>query len=178
MIGRSWLRGLIQRAGPTRIIFVVALGAVAAAAAGPIYSSAERTSILRDTLPKQPVSGRGYEATLTGSLTQLLNQLPPTQKQQLDSALGSLAGRDLFAPPIYTLQDSLSLPLYQTSAPLEWRTSVCAHLRIAGKCPTGANQVVVSRSTAKVTGWHVGQQLRFSGEAPLPVTGVYPVPKP
>jgi putative ABC transport system permease protein len=178
MIGRSWLRGLIQRAGTTSIIFVVALVAVAAAAAGPIYYSAARTSILRDTLAKQPVSGRGYEATLTGSLTQLLNQLPPTQKQQLDSALGSLAGRDLFGPPIYTLQDSLSLPLYQTSAPLEWRTSVCAHLRIAGKCPTGANQVVVSRSTAKVTGWHVGQQLRFSGEAPLTVTGVYQVTNP
>src|ERR1700742_5174348 len=50
MIGRSWLRGLAQRAGTTSIIFIVALVAVAAAAAGPIYYSAARTSILRDTI--------------------------------------------------------------------------------------------------------------------------------
>jgi hypothetical protein len=42
MTGRSWLRGLIQRAGTTSIIFVVALVAVAAAATGPIYYSAAR----------------------------------------------------------------------------------------------------------------------------------------
>ncbi|HXP56508.1 MAG TPA: hypothetical protein VN847_16195, partial [Streptosporangiaceae bacterium] len=86
MTGRSWLRGLIQRAGTTSIIFVVALVAVAAAAAGPIYYSAARTSILRDTIATQPGTGRGYEIDETGALPQLLGQLPQTQKKQLDSA--------------------------------------------------------------------------------------------
>ncbi|MBV9792939.1 MAG: ABC transporter permease [Actinobacteria bacterium] len=174
MTGRSWLRGLIQRAGTTGIIFIVALVAVAAAAAGPIYYSAARTSILRDTIATQPVTARGYEADETGALTGLLGELPATQKQRLDTALGGLAGRGLFGPPVQELQGSLALPVYNTSAPLVWRTSVCAHLRIAGKCP-GTNQVVISRSTAQLTGWHTGQQLHFDGEPALTVTGIYQV---
>jgi hypothetical protein len=178
MTGRSWLRGLIQRAGTTSIIFVVALVAVAAAAAGPIYYSAARTSILRDTMATQPVSGRGYEVNETGALPQLLGQLPQTQKKQLDSALGGLAGRGLFGPPVYALEGTLSLALYQTSIPLIWRTSVCPHLKIDGRCPTGIDQVVISRSTAQLAGWHVGQQLHFPGEKPLTVTGIYKVMNP
>ncbi|HXP57573.1 MAG TPA: hypothetical protein VN847_21595, partial [Streptosporangiaceae bacterium] len=140
--------------------------------------SAARTSILRDTLATQPVAARGYEVDDTGALPQLLGQLPPTQKKQLDSALGSLAGRGLFGPPVYSLQGSLSLPLYNTSVPLVWRTSVCAHLRIEGKCPAAAYQVAISRSTARLAGWHVGQQLHFPGEKPLTVTGLYQVADP
>jgi hypothetical protein len=174
--GTSWLRGLTQRAGTTTIIFIVALVAVAAAAAGPIYYSAARTSILRDTIASQPVTGRGYEVNETGSLSQLLGQLPPTQQQQLDRALGGLAKHGLFGPPVYALEGTLPLPLYQSSIPLVWRSAVCAHLRINGRCPAASGQVVVSRSTAKLTGWHIGQQLHFEGEQPLTVTGIYQVP--
>src|ERR1700753_652130 len=95
MTGASWLRGLAQRAGTTSIIFIVALVAVAAAAGGPIYYSAARTSILRDTIVTQPVTGRGYEVNETGALPQLLSQLPTTQKTQLDRALGRVPGRGL-----------------------------------------------------------------------------------
>ncbi len=178
MTGRSWLRGLIQRAGTTTIIFVVALVAVAAAAAGPVYYAAARTSILRDTIVTQPVTGRGYEVNETGALPHLLGQLPPAQKQQLDSALGSLAGRGLFGPPVYSLEGTLPLPQYNTSVALVWRTSVCAHLRIDGKCPATAGQVLVSRSTAQLAHWHVGQQLHLAGEMPLTVTGIYQVTNP
>ncbi len=178
MTGTSWLRGLAQRAGTTMIIFIVALVAVAAAAAGPIYYSAARTSILRDTIATQPVTGRGYEVDETGSLSTLLGQLPPTQQQQLDSALGGLAKDNLFGPPVYALEGTLPLPLYQSTIPLVYRSAVCGHLRISGRCPTASGQVVVSRSTAKVTGWHVGQQLHFPGEMPLTVTGIYRVPNP
>jgi putative ABC transport system permease protein len=178
MTGTSWLHGLVQRAGTTSIIFIVALVAVAAAAAGPIYYSAARTSILRDTIVTQPVTGRGYEVNQTGALPQLFSQLPPTQKTQLDSALGSLAGRGLFGPPVYSLEGYLPLPQYDTSVALVWRTSVCAHLRIDGKCPAAAGQVLVSQSMAKLTRWHVGQQLHLAGEMPLTVTGIYQVPDP
>jgi putative ABC transport system permease protein len=178
MTGASWLRGLAQRAGTTTIIFVVALVAVAAAAAGPIYYSAARTSVLRDTIVSQPVTGRGYEVNETGSLTQLLGQLPPTQKQELDRALGGLAGQGLFGTPVYQLEGTLPLPLYNTSVPLIWRSGVCAHLKIDGKCPTATGQVVISQSSAKLTGWHLGQRLRLSGEMPLTVTGIYQVAAP
>src|SRR6201994_3601181 len=178
MTGASWLRGLAQRAGTTTIIFIVALVAVAAAAAGPIYYSAARTSILRDTIATQPVTGRGYEVTETGALPQLLGQLPATQKQVLDRALGSLAGQGLFDPPVDSLAQSLPLPAFQTTIPLIWRSGVCAHLRIDGRCPVTGGQAVISRSTAQVTGWHVGQKLRFSGAMPLTVTGIYQAPDP
>ena len=178
MTGTSWLRGLAQRAGTTSIIFIVALVAVAAAAAGPIYYSAARTSILRDTIVTQPVTGRGYEVNETGALPQLFSQLPPTQKTQLDRALGSLAGRGLFGPPVYSLEGNLPLPQYNTSVALVWRTSVCAHLRIDGKCPATAGQVLVSQSTAKLAHWHVGQRLHLAGEMPLTITGIYQVTNP
>src|ERR1700760_4200988 len=138
MTGASWLRGLAQRAGTTTIIFIVALVAVAAAAAGPIYYSAARTSILRDTIATQPVSGRGYEVNETGSLPTLLGQLPPAQKQQLDFVLGGLARENLFGPPVYQLEGSLPLPQYESTIPLVYRSAVCAHLRISGRCPTAA----------------------------------------
>ena len=44
------LRGMRQRGGTTVMILAVALVATAAAAAGPIYYQAARTSILRDTV--------------------------------------------------------------------------------------------------------------------------------
>jgi hypothetical protein len=178
MTGTSWLRGLAQRAGTTTIIFIVALVAVAAAAAGPIYYSAARTSILRDTIATQPVTGRGYEVNETGSLSELLGQLPAMQQQQLDSALGGLARNGLFGPPVYALEGTVSTPLYQSTVPLVWRSAVCAHLRINGRCPAASGQVVVSRSTAKLTGWRIGQRLHLPDEMPLTVTGIYSVPNP
>jgi putative ABC transport system permease protein len=176
MTGASWLRGLAQRAGTTVIIFVVALVATASAAAGPIYYQAARTSILRDTIATQPVSGRGYEVDETGALPQLLGQLPVAQQTQLNHALGGLAGRGLFGPPVYALSEAVPLPLYQASIGLVWRSGVCAHLRIDGRCPATAGQIVISRATARATHWHTGQRLKFGGVGTVTVTGVYQVP--
>ncbi|HEY0717156.1 MAG TPA: hypothetical protein VGD68_06030, partial [Streptosporangiaceae bacterium] len=176
MTGRSWLRGLVQRAGTTGIILIVALVAVAAAAAGPIYYEAARTSILRDTIASQPVTGRGYEVNETGALPGLLLQLSTNEQGQLDQGLGGLAGRGLFAPPIDSLEAALPLPQDSTSIPLVWRTSVCAHLRIDGTCPTAGGQVVISRQTAALTGWRRGQRLHFPGPGTLTVTGIYQRP--
>jgi hypothetical protein len=117
----------------------------------PDLLRAARTSILRDTIATQPVSGRGYEINETDALPQLRGQLSPTQKEQLDDALGSLAGQGLFGPPVYSLAESLPSPAFNTSIPLIRRTGACAHLRIDGKCPAASGQVVISRSTAKVT---------------------------
>ena len=87
------VRGMLQRGGTTVMILAVALVATAAAAAGPIYYQAARTSILRDTVAGAGFSGRGYEANETGALPGLLGQLAPAVRSQLDHGLGSLAGR-------------------------------------------------------------------------------------
>jgi len=97
------LRGLAQRGGATVMILAVALVATAAAATGPIYYQAARTSILRDGLVTASVIGRGYEVNETGAVPGLLGQLAPVQQGQLDTSLGNLAGRGLFAPPLYSV---------------------------------------------------------------------------
>ena len=170
------LRGLAQRGGATVMILAVALVATAAAATGPIYYQAARTSILRDGLVTASVTGRGYEVNETGAVPGLLGQLAPVQQGQLDTSLGNLAGRGLFAPSLYSVETTVPFPQELTSVPLVWRSDVCAHLRISGACPAARGQVIVSRTTAVVTGWHIGQQLRFPGYSALTITGLYALP--
>ena len=172
----SRLRGLAQRGGTTAMILAVAVVATAAAAAGPIYYQASRTSILRDTLATTSVTGRGYEANETGAVPGLLGQLAPLQQGQLASSLGPLAGRRLFMSPVYSVETALAFPQYQTSVPLVWRTSVCAHLQVRGACPAARGQVIVSRPMAAVTGWRIGQHLSFPGYSALTITGIYRLP--
>ena len=83
------VRGMLQRGGTTVMILAVALVATAAAAAGPIYYQAARTSILRDTVATTGFTGRGYEADETGAVPGLLGQLEPAVRSQLGSALRS-----------------------------------------------------------------------------------------
>ncbi len=170
------VRGMRQRGGTTIMILAVALVATAAAAAGPIYYQAARTSILRDTVASSGFSGRGYEANETGALPGLLGQLAPAVRSQLGHGLGSLAGQGLFAPPVEAVETSLTYPQYQTLIPLIWRSGVCTQLRISGRCPAARGQVLVSRRTAALTGWHLGQQVHFAGWPAFTITGLYRAP--
>ena len=157
------LRGMAQRGGTTVMILAVALVAVAAAAAGPIYYQAARTSILRDTVAGTGFAGRGFEANQTGAVPGLLGQLQPAVRSQLGHALGSLSGRGLFAAPVSAVETTLPYPQYQTSVPLVWRSGVCGQLAVSGRCPTARGQVLVSRRMAVLTGWHLGQRVQFAG---------------
>ena len=170
------VRGMLQRGGTTVMILAVALVATAAAAAGPIYYQAARTSILRDTVAGAGFSGRGYEANETGALPGLLGQLAPAVRSQLDHGLGSLASQGLFAPPVEAVETSLTYPQYQTLIPLVWRSGVCAQLRISGRCPAARGQVLVSRRMAALTGWHPGQRVHFAGWPAFTITGLYRAP--
>ena len=170
------LRGLAQRGGTTVMILAVALVATAAAAAGPIYYQASRTSILNDTLTAASLVGRGYEANETGAVPGLLNEIAAAQQSQLNASLRSLQDRGLFAPPLYSVETALPFPQNNSSLPLIWRTAACAHLQVTGTCPTARGQVIVSRRMAAVAGWHPGQQLHFPGYGALTVTGIYRLP--
>ena len=75
------VRGMRQRGGTTILILAVALVATAAAATGPIYYQAARTSILRDTVATTSFIGRGYEANETGAVPGLLGQLAPAVRK-------------------------------------------------------------------------------------------------
>jgi putative ABC transport system permease protein len=170
------LRGLAQRGGTTLLILAVALVATGAAATGPIYYQAARTSILRDTVATASFIGRGYEANETGAVPGLLGQLAPQLQSQLDQGLGSLSGRGLFAPPIDSVETSLPFPQFQASIPLVWRSGVCGQLRIRGACPRSREQVIVSSRLAALAGWHIGQRLTFAGWNAFTISGIYRLP--
>ena len=60
--------------------------------------------------------------------------------------------------------------------PLIWRSDVCAHLRLAGRCPARRGEVLVSQRMAALSGWHAGQQVRFPGWPAFTITGIYRLP--
>jgi len=159
------------------MILTVAVVATAAAATGPTYYQAARTSILRDTVASSSFIGRGYEANETGAVPGLLGQAAPVVSSQLAHGLGSLSGRGLFAPPVYSLETALAFPQYATTIPLVWRSSVCAQLRIRGTCPAARSQVIISQRLAALAGWHIGQRLSFAGWQAFTITGLYQLPE-
>ena len=170
------LRGMAQRGGTTVMILAVALVAVAAAAAGPIYYQAARTSILRDT-----VAGNGFRRPRLRGQPDRCRPRParaaaPAVRSQLGHALGSLSGRGLFAAPVSAVETTLPYPQYQTAVPLVWRSGVCGQLAVSGRCPTARGQVLVSRRMAVLTGWHLGQRVLFAGWPAFTITGLYRMP--
>ncbi|HEX4658807.1 MAG TPA: ABC transporter permease [Streptosporangiaceae bacterium] len=170
------LRGLAHRRGSTLLILAVALVAAAAAATGPAYYAAAKTSVLRDALHSGGALSRGVEATTTGALPGLVATLQGEVDDQLSAGLGPGPARRLFAPPIADLEGTGVWSTSQTTIPVDWRTGICAHLRISGSCPTEAGQVIASQTVARRYSLHVGERLSVSGWAQLTVTGIYRIP--
>ena len=166
-------RGLVHRAGSAAMILVVAVVAAAAAAAGPVYYQAAQHSILADELSSAPFIGRGYEATLSGSITGTLPRLRAALAEELDRDLGAGLVRRYFEPPVDSIESTGNDAALGQTLSLVWRTGFCAHLVITGHCPTAANQVIVSASDTSVTGWHIGGQIHAAGWPTLTITGLY-----
>lgn len=169
-------RGLVHRAGSTVMIFVVASVAAAAAAAGPVYYQSSRVSILRDGLASAVTIGDGYQATLTGPVSQILPSLRSTLESQLRNDIGSAAVGRMFAPAVESLEGN-GTDSDQDPFTLAWRTDYCAHLVIRGRCPSSPGEVIISRSDVPITGWHVGSRISGTGWPTLTVTGVYQAPR-
>ena len=177
MIPVTAIRGLIHRSRATIMIFILAVVGTAAAAAGPSYYQAARTSILHDTLASSSLEGRGFEATQSGPVAGMLSVTSQQVASRLDVFLGPQRGQHLFAPEVDSTEATVGVPVYG-AMPLVYRTDFCAHLRIQGQCPTRQDQVVVSARLAKATHWHVGQKLNVSYWPALTITGIYALPNP
>ena len=165
-------RGLASRAGASIMLIVVAVVAVAAAAAGPIYFSASQLSILRDNLATAPVLGRGFEVVQYGAVGNTLSQL----QSELAGAAPQL-GR-LVRPPINSIEAVVIVPSLQSGATLAWRTGVCDHLVIEGRCPVAPGQVIISRSFAYAASLRIGQTFPGASYGTFEVTGIYTPPGP
>src|SRR5438046_476206 len=85
------------------MIFAAALVASAAAATGPAYYAAAKTSILHDTVARAGYLGRGFEADQTGAVNSLMDPLTATVRGELGRS-GQAGAARLFAPPVESLE--------------------------------------------------------------------------
>jgi putative ABC transport system permease protein len=171
------IRGLAHRSGSTLMIFMAALVAAAASAAGPAYYAAAKLSILHDAVTGVPLTGRGFEANLTGPVNGTLPSLADAVRGELRTDLGPAASR-LFAAPVQSIEGTGLYRAENLSFILAWRTGMCAHLRIRGTCPRAANQVIASEPMARLAGWRAGQRITRTGWPALTITGIYQPPAP
>ena len=164
------LRGLRARAGSSLVILGVAVVAVSAAVAGPVYYNEAQTSILRDSVASTPVIGRALEVVQSGPVSQ--------GSASLGSVVSGMTGGfgRLFQPEVEAVEATAFDRADQEVIGLVARTNVCSHVRITGACPGRSGQVIISDSLAKINGWKIGQSVTFDPWGPLTITGVYAPP--
>lgn len=185
MVGlRLALRALWFRRGVSAVVLVIATVAVAAAALGPVWSTAAQESLLRDRLAEEPVGATGLSATRGNATT-----FRPLSSAQLVTATAAALDRadldDSFGPVRSSLRLTTDLPLLGDSnvtpvavARLAWRDGQCALLRFTqGRCPQAAGEVAVSARAARSQGLSLGPlRVRLIGEpavSPPRVVGLY-----
>lgn len=164
-------RAIAWRLSSSIAFFLVATVAVASAAAGPLYLSAADQSIVTTSLTNVPPRLSGI--TLNGAAgTQ------PTVSQLL-RAVSSIPGgagakpSELFKTPILTTDfpGLFYSPVAggPDSVDLVSRNKACSYLHlVAGRCPTGAEDVLISTRTATQLRAHLGSVLPLfkPGEPP------------
>ena len=160
------LRAMRWRGGAVAALLVVATIAVMAAATGPLYFGAALGSVLHSTL----VAGSSEEDGLTVVPQNTTHGYRPFQSDAQDVASARDYGlKRWYARPITTLiygaETRKTNPYgdyYESD--LVARTDICSHLSVvSGSCPAAADQVAISRRTAKALGVGLGAKLPLLG---------------
>ncbi len=147
-------RAIRWRAGSSAMFFAVAVAAIMAATAGPVYLRAADQSLVVSTLEHAGVLGSGVTLTPENN-----GMLPPSALERAAASVPGHSGaspQDRFAPPITTVD--LSGRVFSPVSGLDdfiqlvSRTGACEHVRLeAGRCPNGPGEVMLStRSAASV----------------------------
>ncbi len=183
------LRAISWRLASSIAFFVVAVVAVVAAVAGPLYLTATDQAIVSNALTGATPENAGV------SITDLAGHITPPSELLADAAsvpggVGT-SSSDRFESPILTtlLPADAYSPVSGRPDILDLvsRTGACEEVPIvAGHCPTAANQVAVSSRSAVQLRAHVGSVIvplgttsahTFAGKPPpriqLVVSGIY-----
>ncbi|MGI8882498.1 MAG: FtsX-like permease family protein [Jatrophihabitans sp.] len=173
------LRALRYRTGQSVLLGLLALAAVTACAAGPMYERAVEQAALRSNLNQAAVADRGarIDSSSSGDAASYL----PTGKQ-----------RALFGAPINGTEAKIEVVAPKSLRTFEntehnvvgivaTRTDYCAHLKIVqGKCPTGSAELAISSSSANAFKLKLGDTLQLEGAGAgtftiggMSVVGVY-----
>ena len=172
------LRSIAWRAGSSAMFFAVAVVAVLAAAAGPVYLVAANQSIVASLLDAAPAIRSGI--TITSPTQHFLQPgLIAHSASVVPGGAGS-ASSDRFDAPIQTVDVSLALPDRRSGLPvgvdLVSRTGACAQLRlVSGHCPQTAADVILSTRSAREIDAGLGSTLTLGTKSHLrlSVVGLY-----
>ena len=153
--GRLTTGALRYRAGQAVALFVLSLLGVAACAFGPLYERAVEGAQLRTTLAETPVFSRGLTARTT----------PAGRTTDVFASNANI--RRFYGAPVTS--DRLAVTYTQHDANLVGdivsRTDQCSHLPVTtGRCPTGASEVMASRSSARALGLRIGGRLLVTAD--------------
>ena len=172
----SLLRGLWFRRGSSAAILVLASLSCGAAALGPTYDQAARTSTMRDAFASAPVFSRGIEVSRQGSIGGTLDALTAATATALASG-APVGAVPLFEPPIQTIEATAVVPAQAEVVPLDWRSGLCDQVTVvSGSCQLSKGTVIVSESLAALNNWRVGAAVTANGWSALTVVGIYRVP--
>ena len=158
--GRSALtmRALGHRAGQATALFVLSLLGVAACAFGPLYERSVEAAQLKVALANAPIFSRGI-AIRTG---------PDGATADVFAARAPEIRRFYGAPVV---SDRLGVTYFEQGSKIVGdvvsRVGVCQHLKpVTGRCPSSPLEVMMSTSSAKAMGLHVGDQIGVVADQP------------
>jgi hypothetical protein len=162
------LRGLWWRRGLSGMILIVAVIAAAAATTGPVYYAAAKQSIVQDDFHAAKTLQQGIDVEEQGPVPDLLQPL----SGQVARTLRGKSKADLFGTPIHGLEiGTVKVGDHTQATTLAWRHGACARLTfLAGHCPSGPKQAVVSGILAHQDHLKVGHKLPYLG---LTLVGIY-----
>jgi putative ABC transport system permease protein len=177
------------RAGSSLMFFVVAVAAIMAAAAGPVYLRAADQTVVFSLLTKSSVFSTGITITPGTAEFAPPSRLEGAARKMPDGAGASPSSR--FGTPIMTVEAAAGGSDVVTGGPaniqLLSRTGACAEVHfVAGACPTAPGGVALTTRTAKALGVKLGSQLQLGAVVrrgapakalpPLKVTGLFQAP--
>jgi hypothetical protein len=166
------LRGIRARAllsGGSVLLTVLAIGS---AVLGPIFATAVTNSYVVSRLDAAPDIFTGLSWTLTPTAT------TSSPEAALAAAVKAADARNAgpFSAPTATLETT-RFPALTGQAMLLAKAGACEHLRVTGRCPARAGEVLMLGADLAYLGKHVGDTVDLgTGLGPATVVGSYTSP--
>lgn len=155
---RRLARSVRWRAGTTAAVLAVVAITVAVAFWAPSFAQSASDALVGQRVDERPASEVGLS---------WVSAVDGTGRARIDRAVDAAtrltaASRGTFERPTVALVGSFDPPGVsgrRGGLPLVWREDQCSHLRLSGRCPTAAGEVVVPAAQAD-RGWTIGSSLK------------------
>ena len=174
------VRGVRSRSSLTAGSLLLTAVAVASAVLGPAYQTAATQSFLVTRLTEAPPVSTGASITWIPSgtpfadLEQALRQAATVGADELGNKFGAAT---VMLESAAVSFDRVFVPELAGRVRLAAKDGACAHLIIAGDCPTQVGQAVVLEADAKFIGIKTGDHVPYPGvQSGLDIVGTYTVP--